>query len=76
MEDILNKNACDVQMRCTDNIVKCIPHNYTHTHSINHLKLDKIDCVDGLSSDNLKTALIYLMSTFYYYSLVCSTNKN
>ena len=63
LEDILNENACDVQVKCTDDIVTVISDNYIglHTHSIyvelvsnviNHLKLDKNDCVYGLSSNN------------------------
>ena len=60
---ILNENACDVQVKCTNDIVNGISDNYINTHSIyvelvsnaiNHLKLDKNDCVDGLSSDNFK----------------------
>ena len=67
-------------MKCTDDIVTVISDNYIHTHSIyvelvsnaiNHLKLDKNDCVDGLSSNNLEKGLIYLMYSFHYYSLVC-----
>ena len=63
LEDILNKNAYDVQVKCTDDIVTVISNNYIHAHSIyvelvsnaiSHLKLDKNDCVDGLSSNNLK----------------------
>ena len=59
LEDILNENAYDVQVKYTDDIVTVISDNYIHTHSIyvelvsnaiDHLKLDKNDCVDGLSS--------------------------
>ena len=61
LEDILNENAYDVQVKCTDDIEIAISDNYMHTHpiyvelvsnAINHLKLDKNDCVDGLSSNN------------------------
>ena len=61
LEDILNENAYDVQVKCTDDIVTVISDNYIHTHSIyvelvsnaiSHLKLDKNDCVDSLSSNN------------------------
>ena len=50
-------------MKCTSDIVNGISDKYIHTHSIyvelvsnaiNHLKLDKNDCIDGLSSDNFK----------------------
>ena len=62
LEDILNENASDVQVKCTDDIVTVISDSYilVHTHSIdvalvsndiNHLKLDKNDCVDSLSSN-------------------------
>ena len=63
LEDILNENAYDVQVKCTDDIVNGISDKYIHTHSIyvelvsnaiNHLKLDKNYCVNGLSSDNFK----------------------
>ena len=59
----ITKQSYDVQVKCTDDIVTVISDNCIHTHSIhvelvsnaiNHLKLDKNDCVDGLSSNNLK----------------------
>ena len=59
-------------MKCTDDIVTVISDNYIHTHSIhvelvsnaiNHLKLDKNDCVDGLSSNNLKN-VTHLLNVF------------
>ena len=34
LEGILNENACDVQVKCTDDIVTVILDNYIHTHSI------------------------------------------
>ena len=77
LEDILNENAYDVQVKCTDDIVIGILDNHIHTHSIygelvsnaiNHLKLNKINCVDGLSSDYFKndTSLlnVYLLLLF------------
>ena len=69
LEVILNKNACDVQVKCTNDIVNSISDNYIHTHSIyvelvsnaiNHLKLYKNDCIDGLSSDNFKNGAHFL----------------
>ena len=59
-------------MKCTDDIVTVISNNYIHTHSIfvelvsnaiNHLKLDKNDCVDGLSSNTLKNGT-HLLNVF------------
>ena len=72
LEDILNVNAYDVQVKCTDDIVTVLSDNYIHTHSIyvelvsnaiNHLKLDKNDCVDGLSSNNFKNGT-HLLNVF------------
>ena len=63
LEVILTKNACDVQVKCTNDIVNGISDNYIHTYyiyvelvsnAINHLKLDKNNCVDGLSPENVK----------------------
>ena len=64
-----HENACDVQVKCTNDIVNGISDHYIHTHSIyvelvsnaiNHLKLDKNDCIDGLSSDNFKNGTHFL----------------
>ena len=66
-------------MKCTDDIVTVISDNYIHTHSIyvelvsnaiSHLKLDKNDCVDGLSSDNFKNGT-HLLNV--YISLLFSS---
>ena len=81
LEVILNENACDVQVKCTNDIVNGISDNYIHTlshsiyvelvsNAINHLKLDKNDCIDGLSSDNLKNGINLLN---VYISLLFSS---
>ena len=44
LEGILNENACDVQMKCTDDIVTVISDNYIHTHSI-HVELVSNVCM-------------------------------
>ena len=60
---LLNTIGVYINNECTDDIVTVISDNYIHTHSIyvelvsnsiNHPKLDKNDCVDGLTSNNLK----------------------
>ena len=85
LDGILNKNACDVQVKCTDDIVTVISDNYIHTHSIyvelvynaiNHSKLNKNDCVDGLSSNNFKNGthlLIIYISLLFSSMLVYGT---
>ena len=79
MEDILNENAYDVQVKCSDDILTVISDNYKHTHyscvelvsnDINHLTLDKNDCVDGLSSNNFKNGT-HLLNV--YILLLCSS---
>ena len=79
LEGILNENACDVQVKCTDDIVTVILDNYIHTHSvyvelvsnaISHLDFDKNDCVDGLSSNNLRNGT-HLLNV--YISLLFSS---
>ena len=79
LEVILNENACDVEVKCTNDIVNGISDNYIHTHSIyvelvsnaiNHLKLDKNDFIDGLSSDNFKNDTHFLN---VYISLLFSS---
>ena len=68
-----------VQVKCTKDIVNGISDKYKRTHSIyvklvsnasNHLKLDKNDCIDGLSSDNFKNGT-HLLSV--YISLLFSS---
>ena len=79
LEVILNENAGDVQVKCTNDIMNGISDKYIHTHSIyvelvsnaiNHLKLDKNDCIDGLSSDNFKNGT-HLLNV--YISLLFSS---
>ena len=81
LEVILNKNACDVQVKCTDDVVTVISDNYIHTHSIyvelvsnalNYLKLDKNDCINGLSSNNLKngTHLLNIYISLLFSSML------
>ena len=82
LEVILNENACDVQVKCTNDIVNGISDNYIHVHThsiyvelvsnaINHLKLDKNDCIDRLSSDNFKNGTHLLNNV--YISLLFSS---
>ena len=91
LEDILSETACDVQVKCIDDIVTVISDNYIHTHfisvelvsnTINHLKLDKNDCVDGLSSNNFKNGTqllnVYISLLFSCWTVISylgSTNK-
>ena len=83
LEVILNENDCDVQVKCTNDIVNGISDNYMYIHihsmyvelvsnAINHLKLDINDCIDGLSSDNFKnsTHLINVYISLLFSSML------
>ena len=83
LEVILNENAYDVQVKCIDDIVTVISDNYIyiHTHfiyvelvsnAINHLKLDKNNCGDGLSSNNFKngTQLLNVYISLLFSSML------
>ena len=58
-----NKNGCNIEMYCIDDNVNKISSNYVHTHAINaehvsnaitHLKSEKSDNFERLTSDNFR----------------------
>ena len=58
-----NENGCNIEMYCIDDNVNNISSNHVHTHAINvehvsnaitHLKSEKCDNFEGLTSDNFR----------------------
>ena len=58
-----NENGCNIEMYCIDDNVNNISSNHVHTHAINvehvynaitHLKSEKSDNFEGITSDNFR----------------------
>ena len=58
-----NENCCNIEMYCIDDNVNNISSNHVHTHAstvehvsnaITHLKSEKSDNLEGLTSDNFR----------------------